>query len=189
MLAHLFKPGIELIEGGKKRYSHGNAQTDSSQEAEPERSWLGNQQLTANFAKPDIKVASLAHLANSPAKWFNIEWFLELGQLTFLPLDLIEMAGDCFASNLGLAAELGEPLAQPPNNHRFIGPKAECLGRVQISGMSQLAQDTPCLVLDVLLIVLKANTIATCFDRAQSLLERFDLTRSFQQQGRQVELS
>ena len=192
--ADLLEPGIELIEGGERGAARPRQvfrRTRPARKLGQSRPgfFVGTQKLTAIVAQPRIEVAGLASLADSPAEYFNIKWFFQLGQVGFLPLDLINMPGDRFASDFGLAGELSELLCQPADNHRLVGPKAERLGLVQVNWPGQVAQDAPCLMFGVLLKMLETNTVvARFFDRTQSLLERFDLRCRFQQRRSWVKL-
>ena len=85
--------------------------------------FLGTRKFTSDFNEPRIQVAGLASLADCPTEWFHIGRLFEVSPLFFLPLDLILMAGDRILRRLGLAAQLGEPLSQPANNHRFVDPE------------------------------------------------------------------
>ena len=101
-------------------------------------SLVGTNQLTTKLAKTSIEVAGLAGLIDDPSKRLDIERFFQPGEFDLLSSDLVVMAGDCLPGNVGLTTELGKPLCQSVDDHRLVGPKAKCLGLVQIDRVAQV---------------------------------------------------
>ena len=48
------------------------------------------------------------------------------------------MACDCLSGGISLTANLGEPLSQPANDQRLVGPETKRFGLIQVDRTSQI---------------------------------------------------